>query len=1160
MKTMIEAQTMKEARMHSPQNLMSRPCSAGVLLGLLLLGSAAGLLAQATHGSIAGAVTDQSQSVIPGVTIVAKQDSTGQTRSVSTNSNGLYSLPQLVPGSYSLTFTRDGFQKVLVQANVVVSEITPVNVIMPVGKVSEVVTVNDLNTAIPQTSTSSLGRVAGEEQVQDLPLATRNFTQIMTLSPGTSAPVNNATATGRGTQTIYDNGARAASNGLTIDGIDAVNIHTGVLSQNAEGSNGVPIPSPEAIQEFKVQTGLYDAQYGRNGGTNTAVITRLGGEQYHGSIYEYLRNTDLDANLYFLRVGGQPRPVLNQNQFGGVLGGPILKLKNTHFFASYQGTRQTDGVSGSITDTLPTGLYDSDRSAAALGAYYGGTKGRYGTLAVAPDGSNISPVALALLNYKLPNGSYVIPSPQSNAATNNYSTSIPSTFHEDGWLLDLDHAFSDKNTFAARGLLLNDPEFNSFGEASVPGFGETQDFKSRGFNFSDTHLFSANVVNTALVGLLRTMGTLTAQTVLPISAIGMNRFNSSIFNNIPRLHVVGGEGVFELGYTADGNEGGAQNTFQYADTLALIKGKNNLRVGGEMRHYQDNYYDYNFTLGAIELYSFADFLLGAPSGPIANGGNGSTTNGAIESSEVSSTKALRNDRLTDYAAFIQDDYAANRKLTLNLGLRWEHFGFAKDLGGRNGNFVPSLYSPPPSGGTTSAGFVQPSNAQPLLPGIPIVSPIFLNHNMWTSFEPRVGLAYAVTNSIVFHAGYGIFYDRISNQVGLHLALAPPNYFRSDLSGSEAQTFSLANPFTTNLPAMSQLPKAPLLYDPFTYPSTDLFSGEAVDPNLKSPYMQQYMANIQWQASRDLLLEVGYVGSKGVKLPGRLGINQAQLASPSNPINGITTNTTNNVDERVPFLGASSSGLLVDYDNADSRYNSVQVSATKSLRYGLQLLASYTLSRSVDDDSGASDSVFNQSSGDQTNIHQATGPSDFDRPSRLVVSGIYDVPSLDRYLRKNALTKGLFNNWELSWVVMAQNGTPFTVTDGNGALYYGSGMSRANYALGATNSTAKKSGSAIGRLTDYFNKAAFVTAGDYYGDVPRNSLRSPGASDWDISILKSIHLAREADFQFRAEIFNAFNHTNFASPGSEISSGSTFGVISSTVGNPRIVQFSGRIAF
>jgi hypothetical protein len=1133
---------------------------SGALLLLLLSSIFCARVSAQTQGSIAGTITDATKSVVSHVKATATSNATGTTVTVESNGAGIYRFPFLAPGMYTVSFVHDGFKLIAVQATVVVSETTPVDVTLPLGSVAEQVTINETNTALLETDSSALGRVVDQKQVQDLPLATRNFTQLMTLSPGTSSAVNDATQAGRDTIDVFDNGARADSNSLTIDGIDADDIHSNNLSQNSLGTNGVSIPSPEAIQEFKVQTGLYDAEYGRNGGANTSLVTRSGGSQYHGSVYEYVRNTDMDANNYFTRVAGQGRPPLKQNQFGAVAGGPMPLVKDTFFFASYQGTRQIDGVgSTSITNlTLPAGLYNSTRTAAALGAYYAGQKGiaAGSTLTVASNGSNISPVALAYLNYQLPNGTYIIPSPQTMATANNYTMSINSTFKEDGWILNLDHNFGSKNIFSVKGLLMNDPQFNPFPNANIPGFGQTQDFKSRAFNFADIHSFSDHLVNEAHAGFFRIMGALSSQTDLPISTLGMSRYNSSIFNNVPKLNIAGSTGAFNTGYSADGNEAGNQNTFQYTDIVALTKGKHSLRIGVELRRYQDNFYDYNYTLGVGTVYSFVDFLLGRPAGPTASGGNGSTTNGALSASAISSTNALRNDRLTDYMAFLQDDFKMTSKITWNLGLRWERFGMGVDRGGRNGNFVPALYSPPPSGGSTTAGFVQSSNSPNPLPGIPLVKPTFLNHEQWKNFAPRIGVAYALTPKIALHGGYGIFFDRLSNQISSRLALAPPNYIKSSLTASGAETFSLANPFVT-LPLPSALPVAPLLYDPFTYPATTLLASDGVDPNMGTPYFQQYMTNVEWQAESDLLLEIGYVGTKGVKLPGQQLINQAQIASTTAPVNGVTTTTTAaaNIDERVPFLGMSPSGLTYLLANEDSRYNSLQVSATKSLRHGLQFLVSYTLSKSIDDASGG-DSVFNTVSGDQTNVHQATGPSDFDRPNRFVMSGLYELP----YPHRNGWTHQALGGWQFGWITVLQSGTPFNITDSNGAAYYGTGTSRASYAAGATNATAKKTGPAIARLTGYFNTAAYVTAGNYFGNVPRNSLRGPGQANWDMSLHKSFELPEKIKFELRAEYFNVFNHTNFANPSSAVSTGSTFGVISSTVGNPRILQLAGRLSF
>jgi outer membrane receptor protein involved in Fe transport len=1114
-----------------------------------------------TGGSLTGVVTDSAGAVVAGVSVTASNSDIRTSQTVMSNESGNYRFPVLAPGNYQVKFTVANFKEMISPATIVVSETASLNINLAVGDVSEQVTVEGgAQSTLLQADSSTLGRVVDEKTVQEIPLSTRNFTQLMTLSPGTSSSINDAGSLGRGTQVIYSNGARAVSNSLTIDGIDAINIHSNSMAENSVSSNGVAIPSPEAIQEFKVQTSMYDAQYGRNAGANTALVTRSGTAKFHGSLYEFFRNDALNANTFLFRQNNTKRAVLKQNQFGASLGGPLPK--HSFFFGSYQGTRQVNGLTGSKTLSLPAGLYNSSRTAAALGAAYGGKTGSHGTLAVANDGSNISPTALALLNYKFANGTHAIPSPSSNTSTNNYSVSIPSRYIEDQFVLSLDHDFGNNNHFAAKGFLTNQPQFRSFATGTVPGFGQTQDFKTRAFNFSDIHIFGPRVVNETHAGFNRIMGALGVENVMPINSIGMSRFNSSIFNNIPTIAVSGNDGTFTLGYSTDGNQGGHQNTFDYTDTVSVSKGNQTFRIGGELRRYQDNYYTYNRSLGTITLYSFEDFLLGRAAGTIASGGNGSTGTssfGALSNSSVASSTGVRNDRLTDYTLFLQDDWKPTRKLAINMGLRWDRFGSGVDQGGRNGNFVPSLYTAPPSGGYTSAGFVQSANAKTILSGIPAVNPRLLDHEMWRNFAPRLGLSLQLHPTMVLRAGYGVFFDRLSNQLSLRTALAPPNYIKSDLSTTNASSLTLSNPFPT-LPLPSALPTAPLLPDPFTFSATSLLATNAIDNKMAMPYLHQFVTNVQWSARKNTLLEVGYVGSKGVKLPTQVYLNQARLASTTNPINGVTTNTANNVSLRVPFLGMGPQGLVYLKTNADSIYHSGQVSVTQRLAYGLQFLASYTYSHSIDDSSGDTSSVFVNPSGDQSNIHQATGSSDFDRTHRFIINYIYDVPYCGFGLGKNHLTTELFGGWQVSGVTTIQTGTPFTLTDSNGASYYGTGTSRVSLVAGRTVQSAVKSGSITSRYKSYFDTTAFTTSGTDYGNVGRNVMRGPGQANWDFSTIKNFPIYDRASFQFRAEFFNVFNHTNFSNPSTAYSSLSSFGVISSTAGNPRVIQFAGKILF
>src|SRR5215471_16233677 len=379
-------------------------------IGICILFAVGDAYAQST-GSIAGIVRDQTGAVLPGVTVTVTNISTQESRQSVTDEAGRYSAPLLPAGGYTVRFELPGFRTVRREGIVLnVTERIAVDAVLEVSAAAEELTIT-AQSALVQTETVTLGHVVDETQIRQLPLATRNFTQILGLSSGTSVSVPDTAALGRGTLNISTSGARMVFNNFMINGINANNIHTNSAQENSLSSNGVAIPASDTIQEFKVQTSLYDAEFGRNSGANVNVVTKSGGPQYHGNVYEFFRNEKLNANNFFFNKTGTPRPILRQNQFGVTFGGPVIKNK-TFFFAAYQGTRQVNGASllaSSSTLTLPN--IPTDRSRASLGTAFAGMTGTRGGLAVAADGSNINPVALALLSAKLDNGAYVIPSP-----------------------------------------------------------------------------------------------------------------------------------------------------------------------------------------------------------------------------------------------------------------------------------------------------------------------------------------------------------------------------------------------------------------------------------------------------------------------------------------------------------------------------------------------------------------------------------------------------------------------------------------------------------------------------------------------------------------------------------------------------------------------------
>ena len=388
---------------------------------VIILCSAA-LAQTAATGALVGKLLDPSGAVISSAEIQVINRETGDTDSATSDKDGSFHFLLLAPGIYELKVSKTGFALQHVDdLNVPVTETIRIELHLRLATVSGSVEVSS-EAPMVQTDTVALGRVVNQTAVTGLPLVTRNFAQIAALSPGVITGVSNAGELGAGgtalsqidksTDGLFVHGARSYDNNFQLDGISVSDVQGSAIA-----SGGVPIPNPDAIQEFKVQTGLYDASYGRYGGANISVITKSGSDSYHGSLFEFFRNDVLNADDYFLNRTGQPRPALKQNQFGFDIGGPILR-KKLFFFGSYQGTRQINGVASgqartSCTVSLTTPPITNDRSAAALGKLFGGRSGALGGVAVNPDGSNINAVALELLNFKLPNGSYLIPTPQT---------------------------------------------------------------------------------------------------------------------------------------------------------------------------------------------------------------------------------------------------------------------------------------------------------------------------------------------------------------------------------------------------------------------------------------------------------------------------------------------------------------------------------------------------------------------------------------------------------------------------------------------------------------------------------------------------------------------------------------------------------------------------
>lgn len=1142
----------------------------------LLVLSASSFAQTQTTGHIAGTVKDRNGSVIIGAAVTVVSKATGDERKVITDGMGTYTVPLLPPGTYRVEFAADNFStKLFDTVQVAITETTIVNADLALAGIKfDPVLV--WFAPLVQRYGPQLGRVVDSRAVAELPLATRNFTQILALSAGTSADLADNTAVGRNSQNISVNGARTTQNNYQINGVDANNIRNNNLQ-------GLAVPAPESIQEFKVQTSLYDASIGRSGGGQIQAVTRSGANDFHGAAYEYFRDDAFNANNPFLQAAGMKRPLLERNVFGGLLGGRIRRNK-AFFFLSYQRTSERNGASiNSLSSNvlIAPGLTD-DRSEQTLRTTF--------------NVPSLNPIALALLNMKLPNGQFLIPTPQKNG---RFSGSTLSRYWENQFNTNVDYHINEHNWLAVKFFFSDSPQTLAlFGGTNVPGFAAVQEPANLLLSVQDIHTFSATVINEARIGYNSRQQRSFPQEPVSDSDVGINRANANAFPGLPLIRIAPSAGGIVFGTAAiliDQRIASSSTTL--ADMLSINRGSHHTRVGGEVIHYRQNSTENLNVRGQIDFNSFNDFLIGKPLQSIFGAGI--------------SDRSLRT---TDYAFFIQDDWKVNDRLTFNLGLRYELNPPFYDTLGRNMDFDPALYRPRmqvganglPVGPPTS-GFVQAGNVIPEydLADVPNVGKGIVKSIDPNNFAPRVGFAFSPFESdrLVMRGGYAVFYSRISIT---HLSTAiqlPPNYIVGRRTSPD-----FADPFFAAPPVDSF---------PTFVPGVDL-ATLAFDRNLRTPYFHQYNTSVQYALGKDLLVEVAYVGGRGLNLLRNVGINQARLASSQHPITNevlrglnlqgsvITTNTPANAQLRAPFQGASlsSSGASVPgfgqtQSTGQSTYNSLQLSMTKRVSKGLQFLASYTYAKSIDNSSGGAIGASGIDSGailgNQLDNRANRGVSNFDRTHRFVLSHLWDLPQ-SGFAAKSKTGRLLFSNWQIAGIITAMSGLPIDVVDSNaGSFYLGNnnGLSRPNWVPGATRATA------MSNIPPgyFFNPFAFArpivragqpipssngtavagATGTDFGNVGRNVLRGPRQTNVDLALIRRFHIRDTRNIEFRAEFFNLFNHANFgnqvinlnavqSSGGSidpntgRIIAPGDFGRISSTSNNPRMIQLAVKLNF
>jgi hypothetical protein len=1082
----------------------------------------------------------------------------------------------LPPGKYELQAGTQDFEPVnLPEINVHVTETVRLELHLRLATRVERAQVSS-NPPMVQLDSSALGRVVNKNAVSGLPLVTRNFAQIASLSPGVSTGVYNAGELGLGGTSlsqiansndgIYVHGARSYDNNFQLDGISVSDVQG-----SAGGSGGIPIPNPDSIQEFKVQTGLYDAAYGRYGGANVTLITRTGSNDFHGSVFEFLRNEILNANDFFLNRTGQRRPVLKQNQFGFTLGGPIKKDKLL-FFGSYQGTRQVNGIAAGQSRTACTASLSEppltdDRSPAELGKLFAGMTGKQGGTAIRPDGSNINPVALTLLNFKLPDGAFLIPTPQTVDPTKPFVQqgfsvfTNPCHFRDDQFAANVDYLARPNSKIAARLYMADDDETVTFPgnglnpAGNIPGFPSPSDSDFTVFSLAHTYTFRNEWLNEARIGYVRTRTSTEAMTPFKWSDVGVSEGEMSHNNELPSLSILGSASIAS-GFPRTI----AQNSFVFSDNLSFVRGAHTVRLGGSVTRLQDNV---NLVgLGSfLRFLSWSDFLLGLSAA--SNGTDFSNVFASFDDFGLTD----REYRVWEGVGFAQDDYRVCKSFTLNIGLRYERLGQFADILGRNASFDIRKADPNPPPNGSVAGYIVASNFPGVLPpGVSRADNTFGNEGKGqNTIAPRLGFAWQFlpgTTRLVLRGGYGTYHSRPTGQAFYQNVFgAPFSVFRLNAGKANADATFQA-PFPQPFPTPESFPFFP------EYSPTSTTTIYSVAPSFQPAAIQHYSLNVQAELHEGWLLEIGYVGTHGTHLVRQRSLNQALSASTNDPIRGVTTNTLANIPLRVPILGVPPDSLVEIESEGSSWYNGLEVSLTKRLSHDLQFLASYTFSKTLDTDGSDINSTSSGNAltlGDQNSPRQRWGRASFDRTHRFIFSTTWTLPSPPR-----GAARVVLGDWSLAAIATIQSGSALTIAATNSTNVFGISEDRAQVSASCSKNQLVQGGSIQSKLSGYFNASCFTSSpiigadgiGTAFGNSATGIVDGPGQANLDLTFSKAVALnwpVEKGSLQFRAEFYNVLNHPQFANPDTNFTS-PTFGVISSTSVNARVGQLALKFAF